>query len=167
VAVISMYPGSFDPITNGHLDIIRRCFALSDSVVVAVGAHHQKEALFSREERIQMINLALTEVLPDLIPRIRVVTFDGLAVEIAIKEGAEILVRGLRDGLDLDYEMKMAGTNSILAPDIQTVFLLASAQLRHISSAVARQVAALGGDVSAFVPASIAAVLSDKFSTKV
>jgi len=162
--VISIYPGSFDPITHGHLDIISRAFKLSDRLVIAVGLHNQKASFFSVDERIDMIRASLGSVLPELCPKTKIVAFDGLIIDLALQEGATILVRGLRDSTDLDYEMRMVGINSALSLDIQTVFLPASAEVRHISSSIARQVVELGGNAAAFVPTLVAEALSKKFT---
>ncbi|WP_428648390.1 pantetheine-phosphate adenylyltransferase [Roseibium sp.] len=150
---IALYPGSFDPVTNGHMDILHQALALSDKVVVAIGIHPGKTPLFSFEERVELIHSsARAEFAPDEASRIEVISFSGLVVNAAREQGAGILVRGLRDGTDLDYEMQMAGTNGTLAPDIRTIFLPASPNVRHITATLVRQIAKMGGEISAFVP---------------
>ena len=152
----ALYPGSFDPITNGHIDILRQALGLADRLVVAIGIHPGKKPMFSLEERRAMIRSVATERFGEAAGRIDVVAFDNLVVEAAREQGATILIRGLRDGTDLDYEMQMAGTNGAIAPDVRTVFLPASPEVRHIAATLVRQIAGMGGDVSPFVPASVA-----------
>ncbi len=160
---IALYPGSFDPVTNGHLDILRQALALADEVVVAIGVHPGKAPLFSFEERVELIMQSSKEAFgADVADRIRVISFENLVIETARQQGAQHLVRGLRDGTDLDYEMQMAGMNGTLAPDIQTVFLPASPASRHITATLVRQIAKMGGDAGAFVPAAVARPLAEK-----
>ncbi|WP_299813212.1 pantetheine-phosphate adenylyltransferase [uncultured Roseibium sp.] len=150
---IALYPGSFDPVTNGHMDILRQALALADKVVVAIGIHPGKSPLFSFEERVELIHAsANAEYNPQEASRIEVISFSNLVIETAREQGATCLVRGLRDGTDLDYEMQMAGMNGTLAPDIKTVFLPASPNVRHITATLVRQIARMGGEISAFVP---------------
>ncbi|GGD88790.1 phosphopantetheine adenylyltransferase [Aureimonas endophytica] len=153
----ALYPGSFDPFTLGHLDILRQTARLFDHVVVAIGIHPGKAPLFSFEERRALIEeVARSEGLGD---RIAVESFEGLVVEAARRRGAGALIRGLRDGTDLDYEMQMAGMNGVLSPDLVTVFLPASPARRPITATLVRQIAAMGGDVAPFVPPAVAAAL--------
>ncbi|MBO6756633.1 MAG: pantetheine-phosphate adenylyltransferase [Roseibium sp.] len=164
----ALYPGSFDPITNGHLDILRQSLALADKVVVAIGIHPGKTPLFSFDERTHLIHAAAAEAFGDAdAARIEVVSFSNLVVETARDFGAGYLVRGLRDGTDLDFEMQMAGTNGTLAPDIRTVFLPASPAVRHITATLVRQIAKMGGDITAFVPPAVAGPLKTQASTAV
>lgn len=156
----ALYSGSFDPITDGHLDIIRRGLRLFDEVVVAIGVHPGKKPLFTFDERVGMIRDALGGEAAGL----SVIAFEGLAVDAARANGAAVMLRGLRSGSDLDYEMEMAGMNGAMAADIDTVFLPASPPVRPITATLVRQIAGLGGDVSAFVPANVAAALKAKFS---
>lgn len=150
---IALYPGSFDPVTNGHMDILRQALALADKVVVAIGIHPGKSPLFSFEERVDLIHAsAAAEYSLQEASRIEVISFSNLVVETARMQGAAYLVRGLRDGTDLDYEMQMAGMNATLEPDIKTVFLPASPNVRHITATLVRQIARMGGEISAFVP---------------
>ncbi len=156
----ALYPGSFDPVTNGHIDILGQALSLADKVVVAIGIHPGKQPLFTFEERVGLIRASsLAAFGADVTARISVIAFDTLVIDVARKEGALVLVRGLRDGTDLDYEMQMAGMNGTLAPDIKTVFLPASPPVRHITATLVRQIARMGGDITAFVPAPVAGPL--------
>lgn len=160
---VAFYPGSFDPMTNGHLDVLIQALNIASSVIVAVGIHPGKTPLFSFDERAALIRDSLSQALPDAASRISVVSFDNLVVDAARKHGASILLRGLRDGTDLDYEMQMAGMNRQMAPDIQTVFIPAGSASRPITATLVRQIAAMGGNVSAFVPAAVLGALNGKF----
>ena len=150
------YPGSFDPVTNGHLDIIARAAGLVDRLVIAVGVHHGKKSMFDDETRVAMINENIVGIAAERGIEIRVTTFDNLTVDAARDAGAQTIVRGLRDSGDFDYEMQMAGMNGAMAGDIETVFLAASPDVRHVAATFVRQIAAMGGDVSPFVPKSVA-----------
>ena len=161
MARIGFYTGSFDPLTNGHLDVLRAGAAICDRIVVGIGVHPGKAPLFSASEREDLIRTSTKS----LNVALDVVTFDGLAVDAAKKAGASIILRGLRDGTDFDYEMQMAGMNATMTPAIQTIFLPASPAVRHITATLVRQIAALRGDVSSFVPADVAAALKTKFSS--
>jgi pantetheine-phosphate adenylyltransferase len=158
----AFYPGSFDPITNGHMDVLIQSLNLASKVVVGIGIHPGKAPLFSFEDRASLIRLSLEDALPDRIDDIEVVSFDNLVVEAARAHGTKVLIRGLRDGTDLDYEMQMAGMNQKMAPDIQTVFLPAGTASRPITATLVRQIAAMGGDISAFVPKPVLDALKDK-----
>jgi pantetheine-phosphate adenylyltransferase len=158
----ALYPGTFDPVTNGHVDILSAALALADFVVVAIGIHPSKKPMFPLAERKRMI-AAAAKALPGAAGRVRVTTFDGLVVDAARKERAGIIVRGLRDAADFDYEMQMAGMNGAMAPDVQTVFLPAAPDKRHITATLVRQIAAMGGDVTPFVPQNVAAKIARKF----
>ncbi|CTQ74918.1 pantetheine-phosphate adenylyltransferase [Roseibium alexandrii] len=154
---IALYPGSFDPVTNGHMDILRQSLALADKVVVAIGIHPGKKPLFSFEERVELIHIsAVAEFSEAEASRIEVIAFSDLVINTARTQKADYLVRGLRDGTDLDYEMQMAGMNGTLEPDIKTVFLPASPAVRHITATLVRQIAQMGGEISAFVPDPVA-----------
>ncbi|MBO6509741.1 MAG: pantetheine-phosphate adenylyltransferase [Roseibium sp.] len=160
---IALYPGSFDPVTNGHMDILRQSLALADRVVVAIGIHPGKAPLFSFEERVDLIHAsARAEFSEDEAGRIEVIAFSDLVVDTARNQRAAYLVRGLRDGTDLDYEMQMAGMNGTLEPDIKTVFLPASPSVRHITATLVRQIAKMGGEISAFVPEPVAEPLRQR-----
>ncbi|AYD01155.1 pantetheine-phosphate adenylyltransferase [Neorhizobium sp. NCHU2750] len=159
----AFYPGSFDPMTNGHLDVLVQALDVADHVIVAIGVHPGKTPLFSFEERADLIRASLEQVLPEKAARIDVVSFDRLVVDAARANGARLLIRGLRDGTDLDYEMQMAGMNRQMAPDVQTVFLPAGTASRPITATLVRQIAAMGGDVAAFVPGPVLAALKTRF----
>ncbi|MDG3578551.1 pantetheine-phosphate adenylyltransferase [Rhizobium sp. YJ-22] len=162
----AFYPGSFDPMTNGHLDVLLQALNMAGHVVVGIGVNSSKTPLFSFDERAELIRLCLKDVLPDSAERLSVVAFSGLVVDSAREHGACLLVRGLRDGTDLDFEMQMAGMNRQMAPDVQTVFVPAEPVSRPITATLVRQIAQMGGDVSAFVPAAVLEALRGKFSSK-
>ncbi|MHA7969060.1 pantetheine-phosphate adenylyltransferase [Rhizobium sp. CAU 1783] len=161
---IAFYPGSFDPMTNGHLDVLVQSLNVVSKVIVAIGIHPGKTPMFSYDERSELIQKAIAETLPDRAGDVSVVSFDGLAVDAARRNGATLLVRGLRDGTDLDYEMQMAGMNYQMAPDLQTIFLPAGTASRPITATLVRQIASMGGDVSAFVPPVVFQALKSKLS---
>ncbi|MEF2072362.1 pantetheine-phosphate adenylyltransferase [Consotaella aegiceratis] len=161
---IGLYPGSFDPMTHGHLDVLRQAFTVFDRVVCAIGIHHGKTPLFSFEERARMMREAAAEEVADVDDRLQVIAFEGLAVDAARQVGAVALVRGLRDGTDLDYEMQMAGMNSVMAPDLTTIMFPASPARRPITGSLVRQVASMGGDISSFVPAVVASALKARYA---
>jgi pantetheine-phosphate adenylyltransferase len=158
----AFYPGSFDPMTNGHLDVLVQALNVASRVIVAIGIRPGKKPLFSFEERADLIRRSLTEALPGQVVDIEVIAFDNLVVDAARVHGAKLLVRGLRDGTDLDYEMQMAGMNRQMAPDVQTIFLPAGTASRPITATLVRQIASMGGDVSAFVPAAVLEALKAK-----
>ncbi len=160
----ALYAGSFDPVTNGHLDVVRHTVRLADRLVLAVGVNPGKAPLFSADERLAMLQEICAPLAREAKCELQCVTFSGLVVEAARKAGATLLIRGLRDGTDFDYEMQMAGMNEAMAPEMQTVFLPASPLARPITATLVRQIAGMGGDVSAFVPAAVAARLKKKFS---
>ncbi len=160
---IAFYPGTFDPVTNGHVDILQGALALADEVVVGVGINAGKAPLFTLEERLKMVRDMIASLGRKTAPRATAIAFDGLAVQAALKAGASMLVRGLRDASDFDYEMQMAGMNCTLAPGLRTVFLPASPVARHITATLVRQIASMGGDVSAFVPKSVTRRIERKF----
>lgn len=162
----ALFPGSFDPVTNGHLDIVRQAARLADRLVLAIGTHPGKTPLFSADERLAMLNETCAPVARAAGCELRCITFSDLVVATARRESAGILIRGLRSGGDFDYEMEMAGMNGAMAPDIQTVFLPASAAVRPITATLVRQIASMGGDVSPFVPPTIIARLKLKFAGK-
>ncbi len=142
--------------------MLRASFALVDRLIVAIGIHPAKAPLFSADERAAMIRTVGGPMAVAAGVTLEVLTFDDLVIELARRLGAGVLIRGLRDGTDLDYEMQMAGMNSVLAPWLQTVFLPASPGDRHITATLVRQVAGMGGDVSPFVPAAVAEALALK-----
>jgi pantetheine-phosphate adenylyltransferase len=163
---VALYAGSFDPVTHGHIDVVRGACRLADKLVIAVGIHPGKAPLFAAAERLDMLREVCAPVASAEKAQLECVTFDGLVVEAARKAGAKLLIRGLRDSADFDYEMQMAGMNGAMAPDLQTVFLPASPVVRPITGTLVRQIAEMGGDVSLFVPKSVAKRLAEKFPRK-
>jgi pantetheine-phosphate adenylyltransferase len=161
---IALYPGSFDPVTNGHLDVVRHAVGLCDRLIVAIGVHSSKKPLFSAQERLDMARAVFSPVAAKAGCTFDCTTYDNLTVAAAQKHGASIMIRGLRDGTDLDFEMQIAGMNETMAPGVHTVFVPASAAVRPITATLVRQIAAMGGDVSAFVPPLVAASLKTKFA---
>ena len=164
MARTALFPGSFDPVTNGHIDLVRQSARLADRLVVAVGTHPGKAPLFSAEERLAMLAETCAPIARANGCEFACVTFADLVVVAAQREGATLLIRGLRSATDFDYEMEMAGMNGSMAPGIQTVFLPASPPVRPITATLVRQIASMGGDVSSFVPAQVAARLKTKFA---
>ena len=158
------YAGSFDPVTNGHLAVIASAARLCDKIVVAIGTHPGKAPLFTTEERARMLRAEAGPLAQKRGAALDVVTFDDLAVAAARRAGASVIIRGLRDGTDLDYEMQMAGMNAAMAADLPTIFVPASVSTRAITATLVRQIAAMGGDVSAFVPARVAKSLAKKLA---
>ena len=155
---IALYPGSFDPPTRGHEDLIRRSLALADRVVVAVAANSAKQPLFTVEERLAMLRAAIGAE-----SRILVETFEGLLADFAKKSGASVVVRGLRAVSDFEYEFQMALMNRQLHPSLETVFLVPAVDLTYLSSSLVREVARYGGDVSALVHPKVAEALARRF----
>ncbi|KQP09644.1 phosphopantetheine adenylyltransferase [Methylobacterium sp. Leaf99] len=160
----ALYAGSFDPVTNGHLDVIRQACRLVQHLVIAIGVHPGKAPMFTAGERAELLRVTCTPLAEAEDARLEIVAFDDLAVTAARRHGATLFIRGLRDGTDLDYEMQLAGMNGAMAPEVQTVFLPASTGVRPITATLVRQIAAMGGDVSPFVPALVAERLSTRFS---
>ncbi|WP_439574987.1 pantetheine-phosphate adenylyltransferase [Phreatobacter sp.] len=163
---IALYTGSFDPVTNGHLDVIRHACRLADELVVGIGVHPGKTPMFSAGERQALLTEVCEPIARAENSTFRTVTFDDLAVWAAQRVGATLFIRGLRDGTDLDYEMQMAGMNAAMAPDVQTVFLPASPTVRPITATLVRQIALMGGDVTSFVPPAVARALAGKVQKK-
>src|SRR3954454_21546993 len=161
---IALYPGSFEQVTNGHLDVFRQAVGLCDRLVVAIGGHPGKKPLFTVGERFKMVRAVFPPMAAKPGCAFDCTTYDTLNVTAAQKVGASIMIRGLRDGTDLDYEMQIAGMNETMAPDVQTVFVPASVAVRPITATLVRQIAGMGGDVSAFVPSAVAAGLKAKFA---
>ena len=153
----AIYPGSFDPVTYGHIDIMRRSCKIVDELIVGVLSNKAKIPLFSVEERVKM----LKEVTKDL-DNIRIVPFDGLLVEFASRMNAGLVIRGLRAITDFEYELQMAQTNRVLAPDVDTVFLTTSLEYAYLSSTILKEVAHFGGDLSKFAPAEITDAVIEK-----
>ena len=160
---IALYPGSFDPVTNGHLDVVRQAVILCDKLIVAIGVHSGKKPLFSTDERLDMARSVFEPIAKKAGCAFDCTTYDNLTVTAARKAGATIMIRGLRDGTDLDYEMQLAGMNETMAPEVHTVFLPASVAVRPITATLVRQIAGMGGDISAFVPPAVAKALKAKF----
>jgi len=159
----AFYTGSFDPVTNGHVDVVRQACALVARIVIAIGVHPGKTPMFPADERAEMLRAVCGPVAAGAGVALEVATFDDLAVEAARRAGATIIVRGVRDGTDLDYEMQMAAMNAAMAPDVQTVFFAASPPVRPITATLVRQIAGMGGDVTSFVPPLVAERLKAKF----
>ena len=163
---IGFTSGSFDPITNGHTDVMARAARMVDTLVVGVGVHPGKAPLFSADEKIEMLKTETEPIAKRTGCTIEIVTFDNLTVDAAKAAGATLIFRGLRDGSDFDYEMHMAGMNGAMAPGIDTVFLPASPGVRHITGTLVRQIALMGGDVSRFVSTAVAKRLKEKAARK-
>nr|WP_317379833.1 pantetheine-phosphate adenylyltransferase [uncultured Faecalimonas sp.] len=157
----AIYPGSFDPVTFGHLDMIRRSSQIVDELIVGVLHNKAKTPLFSVEERVRI----LEEVTKDL-PNVRVMAFDGLLVEFAKQIGAKVIVRGLRAITDFEYELQMSQTNHKLEPEIETMFLTTSLEYSFLSSTTVKEVAAFGGDITQFVPELVVDKIEEKMKTK-
>ena len=157
--IIAIYPGTFDPVTDGHLDIIARASRLFHQVIVAVAVNQGKAPLFSLEERVQLV----TEVTAD-IENVNIIGFDNLLVDCAEENKANVVLRGLRAVSDFEYEFQMAGMNRRLSPELETVFLTPAEQYEFISSSMIREIAKLKGDVSSFVPECVEQRLHKKFA---
>nr|WP_296955499.1 pantetheine-phosphate adenylyltransferase [uncultured Mediterraneibacter sp.] len=157
----AIYPGSFDPVTYGHYDIICRSCKIVDELIVGVLNNKAKMPLFSVEERVKM----LKEVTKDL-PNVRIVPFDGLLVDFADRMEADVVIRGLRAITDFEYELQMSQTNHKLSPNIETMFLTTSIEYSYLSSTTVREIAAFGGDVSQFVPEAVVRALENKMEEK-
>ena len=161
---VALYPGSFDPVTNGHLDVVRHSVTLCDRLIIAIGLHPSKTPLFSVEERLKMVRDVFEPIAAKAGCAFVATTYDKLTVTAAQQHGATIMIRGLRDGTDLDYEMQIAGMNEEMAPEVHTVFVPASAAVRPITATLVRQIATMGGDVTAFVPPEVTALLKTKLA---
>jgi pantetheine-phosphate adenylyltransferase len=157
VTSVAVYPGSFDPITRGHEDLIRRARRFADQVIVAVAVNVAKQPLFTLEERVALIRKTVDD------PAVDVRSFDGLLAEFARTAGATLIVRGLRAVSDFEYEFQMALMNRNLAPGVETVFLVPAFDLTYLSSSLVREVARFGGDVSALVHPAVQQALKKKF----
>ena len=146
-----IYPGTFDPMTNGHIDIIRRSLALVDHLVIAMGINATKSPLLSFEERKLLIESEIAPIAKKLGAKISVVAFSGLVADAADEHNASVIIRGLRGSVDYEYEAQMVGMNRVMNPKVETIFLSASPETQFISSTLVRQIAAMGGDISNFV----------------
>ncbi len=158
-SVIAVYPGTFDPITLGHEDIVRRSASLFGTVIVAVAVAHHKKTLFSLDERLAMAREALADC-----PNVQVASFDGLVRDFVLQQGAKVMVRGVRSMTDFDYEFQLAGMNRHLAPDVETIFLNTLDIYQCVSSTFVREIATLGGEVAEFVSPGVLARLNAKFA---
>ncbi len=154
------YPGSFDPVTNGHLDVIERACRLVDTLYVGVGMQVGKTPLLSDSDRITLLEHTVEPIARRTQTDVKIVEFEGLMVHKARSLDAKLIIRGLRDTTDYNYEMQMVGMNAQMAPDLQTVFVPSSPHVRHISATLVRQIAAMDGDVSAFVPSIVLEALN-------
>ena len=153
----AIYPGSFDPVTLGHYDIIERSSRIFDRVIVGVLCNSAKTPLFTTDERVEMLRYVTAEL-----PNVTVLSFDGLLVDFARQQSADVIVRGLRAVTDFEYELQMAQTNRILAPDIDTMFLITSLEYAYLSSTTVKEVAAFGKSVDKFVPPFVAEKMREK-----
>ena len=159
---IGFYPGSFDPVTFGHLDVIARAARLVDKLVIGVGSHGAKQALLRPEERVDLLKQVAKPVAEHAGLKFEAVIFSGLTVEAAKAARANVIIRGLRDASDFDYEVQMAQMNGALTPEVGTIFLAASPGTRMISSSLVKQIAKMGGDVSLFLPPEVQLALKQK-----
>ena len=157
----AIYPGSFDPITYGHIDIIRRAAKTVDKLVIGVLNNTSKTPLFSSDERVEMIREAVKDI-----PNVTVEAFSGLSVDFAKSKGAGIIVRGLRAVTDFEYELQLSQTNRKIAPDVDTVFFTTSLQYAYLSSSIVKEVALFDGDISEFVPEFLVSKIKDKIHQK-
>ena len=158
---IGIYPGSFDPVTLGHLDIIERAAKMFDKLIVAVLINRAKSPLFSADERVKMIKM-VTEHIENL----EVLSFDGLSVDFAASLGAKVIVRGLRAVTDFEYELQMAQTNRAMRRDIDTIFLTTDLRYAYLSSSIVKEVASYGGDISLFLPPAIVPIIETRIKEK-
>lgn len=157
----TIYPGSFDPVTLGHLDIIKRASKIFDELIVGVLNNNSKSPLFSVEKRVKMLN----DVVKDL-PNVKVMSFEGLLVDFARKVDAQIIVRGLRAVTDFEYELQMSQTNTVLNENVDTIFFTTSLEYAYLSSSTVREAAYFGADISKFVPESVVQQVYDKFKER-
>ncbi|BCA79741.1 pantetheine-phosphate adenylyltransferase [Desulfuromonas sp. AOP6] len=158
---IAIYPGSFDPITNGHLDIISRGLQVFDRLIVAVARNSEKNALFTINERVDMIRKTVGDN-----PRLEIDTFEGLLVDYAINRGAKVILRGLRAVSDFEYEFQIAQMNHTVQKEVETLFMMTSVPYGYLSSSIVKEVASLNGPIDTFVPAAVKQALEEKFSKK-
>ncbi len=154
---IGIYPGSFDPVTKGHLDVIKRASKIVDRLVVAVLVNNSKSPLFTTQERVDLLQRVTKEI-----ENVEIVSYQGLTVEIARKYGATVMIRGLRAVTDFEYELQIAQTNRIIAPDIDTIFLTTNLKYAYLSSSIVKEVSCFDGDISRFVPEEILELVQQK-----
>jgi pantetheine-phosphate adenylyltransferase len=159
---VAVYPGTFDPITNGHLDILERALRLFDRVIITLAVNQRKQPLFTAEERIRFIK----DAMPGAGDRLQFESFDGLLVEFCRAHGAGVIVRGLRAMADFEYEFQFAHMNRRLAPQVDTVFFMTDERNHYVSSSLVKEVASLGGDVTGLVPEAVLIALAAKFKRK-
>ena len=151
---IAIYPGSFDPITNGHVDLIHRACKLFDKVIIAIAQNSNKDSFLSIDQRVKAVEIAI-----EPLTNTRVLSFDSLLVDFAREHNAQIIIRGLRAVSDFDYEFQLSGMNKRLNPEIETLFMTPSEEFANISSSLVREILSLGGDISQFVPESVKTIL--------
>lgn len=163
---VAVYPGTFDPITNGHMDIIRRATKVADRLVIAIGEHHVKNPLFTLDERIEMVAAETRELGGGAGVGIEVRRLDTLLMDFVNEVGATFVIRGLRAVSDFEYELQMANMNARLNPDVETVFLMASERNLFIASSLVREIARLGGDVSSMVSAAVAKQMAQRYAER-
>ena len=163
---VAVYPGTFDPITNGHMDVITRATKVADKLVIALGEHADKKTLFGVDERLAMVRAEIAAINGMNGTQVEVRVFDGLLMRFVEQVGATFVIRGLRAVSDFEYELQMAGMNARLSPKVETIFLMASERNLFIASSLVREVARLGGDVSTFVSPRVAAKLAARFATR-
>ncbi|MEK0444709.1 MAG: hypothetical protein RLZZ399_30 [Verrucomicrobiota bacterium] len=156
--VRALYPGSFDPVTNGHLDVLQRASRLFDEVLVAVANNESKQALFSAQKRVELLREATASM-----PNVRVTSFEGLLVNFARSQGARAIIRGLRAVSDFEYEFQMALMNRSLEPSLETLFLMPSEEYTYLSSRMVKEVCRLGGEIGRFVPECVRVALGSRF----
>lgn len=155
----AIYPGTFDPVTYGHIDIIQRSAEMVDELIVGVLTNKGKAPLFTPDERVEMLKDAVRDI-----PNVKVLAFDGLLIEFAKKQKATIIIRGLRAVTDFEYELQMSQTNRVLNPEVDTIFLTTSLKWAYLSSSTVKEVAAFGGDISKFVPKKVARKVIARYS---
>ena len=153
----AVYPGTFDPVTFGHMDVVRRAAELFDEVIIGVLNNSAKTPLFSVEERVNMLKSVTSHL-----ENVEVKAFDGLTIDFARENGAKVIVRGLRAITDFEYELQLSQTNRVMAPEIDTLFLTTSLKYSYLSSSMVKEIAVYGGDISAFLPAQIARLVQEK-----
>ena len=161
---VGVYPGTFDPLTNGHLDIIKRALRICDRLIVGVATNPGKSPLFTLEERIEMVEYEVGQINRSNGAKAEVRTFDGLLMHFVESCDAAMIIRGLRAVSDFDYEFQLAGMNSRLNPDVEMVYLMASEHQQFIAARLVREIAALGGDIHSFVPEYVAKMLESKYN---
>lgn len=159
---LAVYPGSFDPFTLGHRDILLRSLKIFDEVVIAVGVNQNKKTLFTADERVEMIKKEISEIELENNNDVKVECFEGLIVDLASKHNASSLIKGVRGPVDYDYEAQMAGMNTVMCPDLETIFLMSKPEFSFIHSSLVKQISLMGGNVTGFVSDSIKSQLKTK-----